>query len=232
MMYDAVLEVSYRNNEGLTKISNVYSDLKISLWCNYAIDIIIVDTDNINQKNEVLQNVDQLIGENVILAPTNETSPLILRSCQCPTTPVTVLLPEFDSFHVSPIKYEGNKEYLHVMLSSTNTEGLMDKIKNLENVEGVHFKYLTPFKFPEKPFPVYLPINELLKSLTDKQYEALIESYNKGYYELPRQTSTEDIAKKFNVNRRTLEDHLRKAERNIFNMVIPYFLMIQKENLT
>ena len=124
-----------------------------------------------------------------------------------------------------------NKEILHVMLASMSTDKLFDKIRELQNVEEVNLKYLNPYKFPEKPFPLYVPINDLLSNLTNKQYEVLTESFKKGYYELPRQSSTEELSKRFNISRRAFEDHLRKAERNIFNVIIPYFLMNKLEKI-
>jgi len=231
MIYDAILEVSYKNGEGLTNITNVYSDVKVSLWCNWSIDIIVLDTENISQKNELLQKLQEYIGENMILAPSIDSSPVIVRPCSCPSTPVTVVLPDYDGFHLSPIKYDHNKEILHVMLSSESSERLFDRIKSIQNVEDVNLKYLKPHKFPERPFPLYVPVNDILQNLTDKQYEILLEAYNKGYYELPRQATTELLSQKFNISRRAFEDHLRKAERNIFNTILPYFLMNKMEKL-
>ena len=231
MIYDAVLEVTYNHNEGLTNITTEFPDIKVSLWCNWSIDIIVIDTSNLNQKNSFIQNLSNFIGENMLLASTSETSPIIVRPCHCPSSPVSVILPEYDCFHMSPITYEKNREILHVMLSSMSTEGLFDKIKELEYVDDVSLKYLTPHKFPEKPFPVYVPINDLLLNLTEKQYEILLEAFNKGYYELPRQIKTEELSKKFNISRRAFEDHLRKAERNIFNIIVPYFLMNRMDKI-
>lgn len=231
MIYDAVLEIQYNQNEGLTNITNEYPDIKVSLWCNWSLDIIVLDTDNLNQKNNVIQNLKNFVGENMVLDTSSESSPIIVRPCQCPSSPVSVLLPEYDCFHISPIVYEKNKEILHVLLASMSTADLFDKIKELNYVEDVSLKYLNPHKFPEKPFPIYLPINDLLVNLTDKQYDVLLESYNKGYYELPRQITTEELATKFNISRRAFEDHLRKAERNVFNTIMPFFLMNRLKKL-
>ncbi len=231
MIYDGVLEVSYKHAEGLTSITEKYPDIKVSLWCNWSIDIIAVDSDNLNEKNNFIENLETYIGKNMILAASSESSPIIIRPCNCPSSPVSVILPEYDSFHISPIVYEKNKEILHVMLASSSTDSLFDKIKELEYVEQVNLKYLTPYKFPEKPFPIYVPINDLLANLTDKQYEILLEAFNKGYYELPRQSTTEELSKKFDISRRAFEDHLRKAERNVFNIIVPYFLMNRLEKI-
>ena len=229
MIYDGVLEVNYKQSEGLTNITSEFPDIKISLWCNWSIDIVVVDSDNLNQKNTFIEHLEEFIGKYMLLASSSESSPFIIRPCNCPSSAISTILPEYDSFHISPIVYEKNKEVLHVMLASESTEKFFVKIRCLSYVESVNLKYLNPHKFPEKPFPIYVPINNLLLNLTDKQYEILLEAYNKGYYELPRQSTTEDLSKKFDISRRAFEDHLRKAERNIFNIIMPYFLMNKRD---
>lgn len=233
MIYDAILEIVYNdhNQEGLTLITSEFSDVKISLWCNWSIDIIVLESENSVQKNNIFNSLDRLFGNNMILDSQKEIGPLIMRICNCPSTSVTTILAEYDCFHVPPIEYEKNKELLHIMMPSNGSSDLFDKIKDNEAVRDVNLKYLSPHKFPDKPFPIYLPINDLLMNLTDKQYKILNEAYNSGYYELPRQVKTEELAKMFDISRRALEDHLRKAERNIFNKIVPYFLMSRLEKL-
>jgi len=54
-----------------------------------------------------------------------------------------------------------------------------------------------------------------LSKLTEKQREALIAAYKLGYYDLPRRTNSEKLAKKLNIGSSTLGEHLRKAERRL-----------------
>ena len=131
MIYDGVLEVNYKQSEGLTNITAVYPDIKVSLWCNWSIDIIVVDSDNLNQKNTFIEHLEEFLGENMLLASSSETSPIVVRPCNCPSSSISTILPEYDSLHISPIVYEKNKEILHVMLASESTDKLFDKIKSL-----------------------------------------------------------------------------------------------------
>ena len=184
MLYDAILEVIYKEKEpeGLTLITSEFLDVKISLWCNWSIDIIVLDSDNNAQKNNIYNNLNALFGNTMLLDSKNDSSPIIMRVCNCPSNSISTILAEYDCFHIPPITYEQNKEILHLMMPSNGAAELFDKIKEDFHVQDVNLKYLSPHKFPEKPFPLYLPNNELLVNLTEKKYEILKDSYVKGYY--------------------------------------------------
>jgi predicted DNA binding protein len=67
-----------------------------------------------------------------------------------------------------------------------------------------------------------LTLEEVLPDLTDRQLEALVEAHDRGYYEIPRETTTADIADAMGVHRRTVEEHLRRAEAKVVDEIIPY----------
>jgi predicted DNA binding protein len=52
-------------------------------------------------------------------------------------------------------------------------------------------------------------------SLTDRQRETLALAVAEGYYEIPRETTTASLAEALDVDRRTAEEHLRRAENKI-----------------
>ena len=54
-----------------------------------------------------------------------------------------------------------------------------------------------------------------LDELTDRQREALRTAYDMGYYEVPREATTEDVAAEFGVDSSTVAEHLQRAERNL-----------------
>lgn len=41
-----------------------------------------------------------------------------------------------------------------------------------------------------------------------------------GYYEIPRRTSTQDLAKMLEMDKATVGEHLRRAEKNVFDKLI------------
>ena len=54
-----------------------------------------------------------------------------------------------------------------------------------------------------------------VKSLTERQLEVIQTAYDVGFYEIPREASTKDVAAELGLNAATVSEHLQRAERNI-----------------
>ncbi len=61
---------------------------------------------------------------------------------------------------------------------------------------------------------------ELLSILTDKQRDALVTAHRYGYYEYPRRINSTRLAKKVDISKPTLVQHLRKAEGRIMDEIL------------
>ena len=61
---------------------------------------------------------------------------------------------------------------------------------------------------------------QLLDTVTDRQHEVLQTAHEMGYYEVPRQVSTTDIAEALAVDPSTVAEHLQRAERNLMNEIL------------
>ncbi len=51
--------------------------------------------------------------------------------------------------------------------------------------------------------------------LTDRQREVVLAAYASGYYEIPRESSSEELADRLGLEKSTFLEHLRRAERNL-----------------
>ncbi|WP_248515265.1 bacterio-opsin activator domain-containing protein [Salinarchaeum laminariae] len=58
-------------------------------------------------------------------------------------------------------------------------------------------------------------------ALTDRQRTALEAAYHAGFFEWPRNASAEDVADSLGVAPSTFHQHLRKAERKVFDELFP-----------
>ncbi|WP_435177204.1 helix-turn-helix domain-containing protein [Halorussus sp. AFM4] len=56
-----------------------------------------------------------------------------------------------------------------------------------------------------------------LDGLTDRQSETLRTAYELGYYEVPREATTDDVAAAVGVDPSTAAEHLQRAERNLLD---------------
>lgn len=67
--------------------------------------------------------------------------------------------------------------------------------------------------------PVSDDISSIYSNLTKKQLSVIEYAAKNGYYQIPREISAEKIADNFNISVSAVHDHIRKAERKIFNML-------------
>ena len=70
-----------------------------------------------------------------------------------------------------------------------------------------------------------LSLSSLFGQLTEKQMKAMLSAIEGGYYEIPKRTTADDLARKQGQPRSTLEEHIRKAESKIVLAMAPYMMM-------
>lgn len=63
---------------------------------------------------------------------------------------------------------------------------------------------------------------ELLSSIPPRQREFLNIAAERGYFEIPRQVTLEELADEMDITKTTASNHLRKAERQLVEFVLPY----------
>ena len=60
-------------------------------------------------------------------------------------------------------------------------------------------------------------LDSALPDLSPRQREALLTAVETGYYRIPRDATTDDVAARLGVERRTAEEHLRRAENKLLS---------------
>jgi hypothetical protein len=60
----------------------------------------------------------------------------------------------------------------------------------------------------------------LLSKLTARQRQMLLTAYALGYYDVPRRISSDDLSRHLNVDKSTIVEHLRKAEKKLIGSII------------
>ncbi|KUK27899.1 helix-turn-helix domain-containing protein [Thermococcus sp.] len=66
----------------------------------------------------------------------------------------------------------------------------------------------------------YSPEDNPLSKLTGKQLETLLLAYKSGYFDDPRRITLRELAEMLNLSPSTVKEHLRKAQRKIFEELI------------
>ena len=62
--------------------------------------------------------------------------------------------------------------------------------------------------------------DSMLHSLTAKQRKILATAYISGYYDVPRRIGSEQLARKLNIGKSTVVEHLRKAENRLMRGIM------------
>jgi len=92
------------------------------------------------------------------------------------------------------MSFVGSRETLRAILTGYEEAGLRPELHSLGEYEGG---------------------SGALDALTDRQLEALRTAYRMGFYDVPRETSTDDVAAALDVDSSTAVELLQRAERNL-----------------
>ncbi|UCE37475.1 MAG: helix-turn-helix domain-containing protein [Thermoplasmata archaeon] len=65
---------------------------------------------------------------------------------------------------------------------------------------------------------------DIISILTDKQRDILIAANKHGYYDYPKKINSEQLAKKVNLSKATLVQHMRKAEGRLMANIFAGYL--------
>lgn len=118
--------------------------------------------------------------------------------------------------HPSPA-YVSKDGFEIIEIAFWNRKPLQDFIKTLErNKTTTHFEIL---RFEEKQVEdVY--VSKLLLKLPKMQEKAITLAFQNGYYDFPRKTDLNKLAKIAKVSKPTFRENLRKAEAKILPKLI------------
>ena len=92
----------------------------------------------------------------------------------------------------------------------------MSLVGSQDTIRGVINKYMSSGVSPElRKLGEYDGPDRPMEQLTDRQRHVLQVAYEEGYYEVPRNASTEDVAAEVGIDPSTVAEHLQRAERNL-----------------
>lgn len=85
-----------------------------------------------------------------------------------------------------------------------------------ETIRGTINEYLESGISPElRKLGEYEGRNRPMEQLTNRQLDVIEVAYESGYYDVPREASTADVAAEVGIDPSTVAEHLQRAERNL-----------------
>ncbi|MFC6837269.1 helix-turn-helix domain-containing protein [Halomarina ordinaria] len=214
-MYEATFRLS---GAGGYAAATAGTDARIELWCNDHCDLLHV-TDGATE--ETLSRVRETLGVREAIRESGELV-VVTERCLKERDPQHVerYLRAHDCLLVPPLRYADGAKLCRLLAldPAALTACYRDFVDDGFDV-SVEAKREVGSVTPDAPL---LTLDEVLPTLTARQREVFTTAYARGYYEIPRGTTTAAVADVVGVDRRTAEEHLRRAENKLVAALVPY----------
>jgi len=223
-LFEVVFKITHDCPFG--NISRKFPSLKMFVWCNREHEVIEVVVEKPEEYNAVMKEISKMDGLIEEISDGYKIH-LITKECFCNLeNSIGKNIDTFNLLHVLPVAYAQGWEYYRIIaFKHEDVNGL------LQRLDDKGFTYEILRKVPFDGFiasSLTLTADALFSCLTEKQIDALLTSFNSGYYNLPRKSPLTLIAKKRRVPRTTFEEHLRKAENKLVAGLIPYLELFRR----
>ncbi len=149
----------------------------------------------------------------------------IAKTCACLriNPSISEIIEQNNCLGVAPVVYTGGWE--HHRIIGFQDQDLRSLLKGLDKIGKAEVVYKRRIPEDLNRHNFTLSLDSLLGGLTKKQAEALLTALQNGYYTIPKQVTTEELARRGHVPRTTFEDHVRKAESKVLHALLPFVMM-------
>ncbi len=208
-MHEAIIAV---DSDGPCANASERTGGRIELWCLDQCDLLSVA----GPLEPVVAEVETAVGVTAIFESGTE-SVLITDTCLRARLPDAIdgYIARHNCLLLPPLVYENGAKHCRVL--ALDGESLTAWYRALCR-DGVPVRVVTKRSLSEgSPMSMETPHHV---ELTDRQREAMQIAHANGYYDIPREISTAAIAEKLGVERRTAEEHLRRAENKLVDSLM------------
>lgn len=122
---------------------------------------------------------------------------------------------EGGSVRAGTLKRDGM--YIRIHLPTTVDAGTISEVVFEEYPSA---RLLAKRQFPRPQDSMLRARRSLSEKLTERQRAVLEAAIHRGYFEWPRETSGEELAEALDIAPPTLSQHLRKAEKTVFESIV------------
>ena len=216
-MHEATFRIQ---GDGTYAAATAGTDASVELWCNDHCDLLYVENDAIDA---ILADVRERVGVKDLVRRPDE---VVVVTGEClrrrENDLVEGYLARHDCLLLPPLRYDkGAKSCRVLALDPANLtacyrdlvdDGLSVSVEQKREIETVTH---------DAPL---LTLDSLLPEFSPRQRETFAAAYDAGYYAIPRETTTTEIAEALGVERRTAEEHLRRAENKLVASLVDYIV--------
>lgn len=206
-MYEAVFHIG---GEGPYERATAANTTRIELWCNDHCDLLYVVGD---EEDLVLEHIRDVVGIRQRIADGDDRL-IVTGAClkQHGEEYIEQYLAAHDCLTLPPLRYENGSKVVRVL--ALDAENLTAFYRDVASDHPVTVESKRELGTPSADAPL-LSTDDLLPALSPRQREVYRTAHEQGYFELPRETTTAEIAAVVGIERRTAEHHLRRAEKKL-----------------
>ncbi|ADD07374.1 HTH-10 family transcription regulator (plasmid) [Natrialba magadii ATCC 43099] len=198
--------------------STARTNTSIELWCNDHCDLLHVTGD---QQTAVVDRVSDEVGVRERIEQDETTQTIITDDClkQHGDDYIESYLSAHGCLLVPPLRYEDGMKVVRVLaIDGANLSAFYRDI-------AADYAVTVDSKYDLDAVPAETPVLSTASSvpdLSERQREIFLLAYERGYYEIPRETTTAKLADSVGIGRRTVDHHLRRAEAKIAAGVVEF----------
>jgi predicted DNA binding protein len=200
------------------------------MWCNHAADILEIEADGFATFEGLQKELTAIAktGRGKIISKSFHQGKfqLIAKTCMCAGAGTDPIMAKHNFMEVPPTVLMGGWEHYRLVgFDDSDVKGLLRDLDKIGKIEVLHKKEIAEGVTDDA---FLMSLSSLFGQLTSKQTKALLSAVGDGYFEIPKRTTAEEIAKRNGQPRSTFEEHVRKAESKIMFAITPYMMMYAK----
>lgn len=188
----------------------------IELWCNDHCDLLQVVDD---PDGQVVAAIEERVGIRDRLDDDRWTVVITEECLKAKRHTVEQYLERHGCLLVPPLRYADGAKHCRIL--GLDPDDLAAVYRDLADDRTVDVEAKRRVETPTVEHPL-LTLESVLPTLSTRQREALLVARDLGYYEIPREATTEAIGEELGVERRTAENHLRRAENKLVDALADF----------
>lgn len=216
-MYEATFKIDHTSPYADATLGD---DVHVEMWCNQYCDLVYLSGGDVDTPIETFR---ETIGIRDIVYR-DEEAVLITDDCLLDFRDDLLegYLQPHHCLSLPPLTYRDGALFARVL--ALTEEQLSGVYHDITDDHRVTVEAKREIRSVASDVPI-LMLDSALPSLSDGQQRALSLAVDAGYYEIPRQATTGEIADEMGVSRRTFEEHLRRGENKIMKNLLEYLLV-------
>jgi predicted DNA binding protein len=201
-------------------ISSRYPEANMTLWLSVLVDTFQVSIPPYYDVHKVIDSAKDMLLYSMEFHDNQSAIFLLNHPFMEEIDSVVAIAQETDCLLIPPISFFGGWETHHIICQEQQSlRNLVEMAGSKGEVEVLSQKNRDHSDFIRE---VSVVPTHFIESLTPRQVNVLVNSYEYGLFDVPARAKMDKVADKSGLSRSTFGEHLRKAELQIMRNLYPF----------